>query len=64
MTDPTLELWKTWVALSLRLHGIDAEPELQVRAARTLARLAPMASSLAVATTPQFDIHAVEQAHE
>ncbi|WP_157627259.1 hypothetical protein [Variovorax boronicumulans] len=64
MTDPTLEPWKTWVMLSLQLHGIDAAPGLQVRAARTLARLAPMTSRLAAGTTPPFDIRPVELAHE
>jgi len=64
LTDPTLEPWKTWVTLSLQLHGIDAAPGLQVRVARTLARLAPMASALAAGTTPRFGIHPVEHAHE
>ena len=64
MTDPTLEPWKTWVALSLQLHDIDAAPGLQVRVARTLARLAPLASRLATGTAPPFDIHPVEHAHE
>lgn len=63
MTDPTLEPWKTWVTLSLQLHGIDAVPGQQLRVARTLARLAPMAAGLAAGTVQPFEDDPGEQAH-
>jgi len=47
LTDPALEPWTAWVALSLQLHGIHVDPGLALRAARTLSRLAPMAGGLA-----------------